>query len=565
VVVGVRIDKAILAGAAAFLIAAVASCARAQTADLRGTVDPRDSADSRSNDSDPDQAFPALAPPGTPNAETVPPPIAGTPESGMASDPSGMINYGKPKPKKPKLYQLYKPNPKTSPPLPALVPYETAPAPSLRRKSRSATPNDPVISDPNLADPDAQSQQLPAPTVAVLPPLPKARKLPQADPDPFAPTGIDAGSLRLFPYVEADTGFDTNPNRLSSEVKSSAYVHTEAGLRLESNWSQNSLTANLRGGYADYFSYSQADRPDASGNIVGRVDVTRETQIDSETRFNLTTQQPGSPQLAVPGSTFITNRPLIASYGETFGLTQYFNRWQFGLHGSFDRLNYGDATQSDGTTLALSSENYNEYGLQGRLGYELRPGLLPYIQLRGDIRHHDDDVDFDGFDRNSDGIAFKGGSQFDFVGLFKGDISAGYASRTYADARLPKLAAPTVDGSLAYSITPLTTITLLTGTDLSETTNPFTSGAISRHVSLQITHALTRQLTLTATGTYQNDLYVGQPTIRDNYYTAVLGVEYKLNRDLVLLGNYRYERMLTTFPNANFAANVFLFGLRLQR
>jgi hypothetical protein len=72
-------------------------------------------------------------------------------------------------------------------------------------------------------------------------------------------------------------------------------------------------------------------------------------------------------------------------------------------------------------------------------------------------------------------------------------------------------------------------------------------------------------LTVTATGTYQNDLYVGQPSISDNYYTAVLGAEYKLSRSVVLLGSYRYERMLSTLPNSNFAANVFLFGLRLQR
>jgi hypothetical protein len=555
--VAVRISKAILAGAAALLIAAAANGARAQTVGLRGSDSDQDElAPEPVPSSSSGTAAPALAPPLSPDAAT--------PALGAAPDPSGMINYGKPKPKKPKLYQLYKPNPKTSPPLPPLVPYKTAP--DLRRLAKPGAKNNPSP-DPTLTDPDVQTQAQtpPSPTVAVLPALPQPKR-PLVDPDPFAPTGVDVGSLRLFPFVETDIGYDTNPNSLSSQVKGSPYNYSEAGLRLQSNWSQNSLTADLHGGYADYFVYHQADHPDATGIITGRVDVTRDTQITSESRFNLATQQPGSPLLAIPGAVFITDRPTIVSYGETLGVAQNFNRLQLSLRGSFDRTVYQDAEQSDGSTLALSTENYNDYGVQGRVAYELSPSITPYVQIMGDLRRHDDYVDFSGFARDSNGIGGKGGAQFDIAGIFKGDLSAGYESRTYADPRLPGVAAPTIDGSLVYGFTPLTTITLKTGTNFSETTNTGTSGAVTHTASLQIAHAFTQQFTLTGTGTYQHDDYIGgTPHITDNFYTATLGAEYKLTRSIVLLASYKYARMIDSFPDSNYTDNVFMLGVRLQR
>ncbi|MGO9685346.1 MAG: outer membrane beta-barrel protein [Beijerinckiaceae bacterium] len=531
----VRIQKAVPAGAAALMLAAAGSGALAQDAGLRGTEAPLA------------QSAPTPLPPLAPND------VAATPLFGAPSDLSGPINYGKPKPKKPKLYRLSKPNPRISPPLPPLVPYPTAPG--VRKKA-----TDPAANDPNA--PDATTV-VPPPTVAVISSLPQPKR-PKPDPDPFAPLGIDVGSLRLFPFVETGMGYDTNPNRLSSQVQGSYYNQTEAGLKLQSDWSQNSLTADLRGGYSDYFQYHQADRPDAAATIIGRVDVSRDTQINSETRFNLTTQQPGSPLLAIPSSVFIVNRPLITSYGETLGVTQNFNRLQVSLRGSFDRMTFGDATQSDGTTLLLSTEDYNAFGLQGRVGYELTPGVIPFVQVTGDIRRHDQYFDLYGFARNSDGLAAEIGTKFELTRLLTGEIGVGYSERSYVDPRLPKLAAPTLDGKLIYTATPLTTLTLKTATDFSETPDAYAAGAVSRSVSLEVAQALKRDLTVKVTGTYVNNNYVGEP-ITENLYSAILGAEYNLTRSIVVRGSFTHERLQSSLPGSDYTANVFLLGLRLQR
>ena len=214
----------------------------------------------------------------------LPPPVSPT---------GNVINYGRRKPKKSRLYQLPQIKRPGQTLLPALTPYATAPG----VKKRGSNPPAADLTDPG-------------PTVAVIPTLPRPLR-PKPDPAPFDAVGVDVGGLRLFPYVETDTGYDTNPNLLSDDVVPSAYIYGGAGMKVQSNWSQHSLTADLRGGYYDYFSVPTANRPNVSGTITGRVDVTRQTQINSQTTFSLSTEQPGSPILAIPNAVFVTNQAAL--------------------------------------------------------------------------------------------------------------------------------------------------------------------------------------------------------------------------------------------------------------
>jgi hypothetical protein len=557
--------KVIATSAAAMLIAAASVSAWAQSAspeDAGAQTSPPEQAQEQPDQQVLDQQGlglrgadqPSLETEGSPlqddaqepsdvNPIAVPEPQYGLPSP--ISDTSDYINYGKAKPKKSKLYQL----PKLTQPgglkLPPLTTYKTAP--DTQRRG----------SNPPYYDPSN-----PGPTNAVIQPL--LRPLPpKPDPAPFAPVGIDVGSLRLYPYVEADTGYESNPNFLSSDVVGSLYAHGEVGLRAESLWSQHSLTADLRGGYYDYFGVPLANRPDAAGTVTGRIDVTRQTQINLVSTFAVTTQQPGSPILAVPNSVFITNRPLVVSLGQSIGVAQQFNRLSVSLTGAFTSYIFGNAEQSDGTELLLSQNDYNDYALIGRASYELVPSLIPFVQVTGDARRYDVGLDVDGFARSSNGIAGELGSTLEFSRLLTGEIGVGYADRVYVDPRLPVLDAPTIDAKLIYAATPLTTVNLTAATYLSETTLAYASGAVSRSVSLNVTHALARDLTISATASYQNNVYDGSP-IFEQLYTGVLKVDYNLSREIVLTGSVTHQQFLSTAQGGSYTDNIFLLGLRLQ-
>jgi hypothetical protein len=466
----------------------------------------------------------------------LPPPVTST---------SNFINYGRPKPKKSVLYQLPRIKRPGNPPLPRLTDYRTAAG--LLRRGAVDLPVD-------LTDP--------GPTVAVIPTLPRPLR-PKPDLTPFDPIGVDVGSLRLFPYIEAETGYDSNPNYLNTDIVPSAFVYAETGMKVQSLWSQNSLTADLRGGYYDYFSVPGANRPDAAGTITGRIDVTRQTQINLQTTFSLTSGQPGSPVLSVPTAVFTTNRPLYATVGQTLGITQQFNRLSVSLNSAFTRYAFGDATQSDGTELLLSMNDYNSYSIAGRVSYEVLPTLIPYLQVTGSRNQYDSSQDVYGFDRNSNGVIAEAGTTYQLTPLITGDVAVGYEQRFYADPRLPELGAPTIDASLIYSPTALTTVTLTAATDIEETTLQNASGVVAHTLSLKVTHDLLRNLRLTAIGTYQINNYVGQPDI-EHYYSGEFDVDYHVTRSIVITGQYKYQNFTSTESFSNYTDNMFMAGLKFQ-
>ena len=75
------------------------------------------------------------------------------------------------------------------------------------------------------------------------------------------PLGVDVGLLRLTPYVETDVGFDSNPQRISTDKKGSPVLRGEVGVAETSLWNTNQLTTNLEAGYSDYLKEPSASRP----------------------------------------------------------------------------------------------------------------------------------------------------------------------------------------------------------------------------------------------------------------------------------------------------------------
>ena len=156
--------------------------------------------------------------------------------------------------------------------------------------------------------------------------------------------------------------------------------------------------------------------------VDGRIDVTRRDQIETEARFSLATQTPGSFLLANPSAVYIVDRPLIISEGATIGGTHDFGRLSVNLRGTFDRTEYGDATQSNGSLYRYSEDNYNDYGVLTRANYEITPAIIPFVEAGVDTpraRQLDRSVRLCPRLRGWDGAS--GGITFDFIGHFTGE------------------------------------------------------------------------------------------------------------------------------------------------
>ena len=478
-------------------------------------------------------------------------PKYGLPAASGASD-SGYDSLNRRR-KKPKYYPGQarpkpSPGPGTPPPVVSKTPLRLSIPPS---ETANKTPIAPAM----------------AGTVAGQPP----RKRLKVDNDPFGAVGDYAGSFLIKSAVELSAGYDTNPRRTAVPKGSALYVVAPEFLAV-SDWDRHALVADLRGsftGYGNTFppptdgTISEAPvnigRPDFTGHVDGRLDVTRDTHLSAQARLRVATDNPGSPNIQAG----LDKYPVYASYGGTLGIDQKFNRLQISAGALVDRTAYTDSRLTDGTSSSNDDRNFNQFGGVGRVSYDLRPGVKPFVEVQGDTRVHDVRLDRSGYARDSSGGYVKGGSSFEFSRLLTGEIGVGYAARDYADSRLNRLDGMLVSSSLTWTATPLTTAKFYSDTQISETTLPGTSGVLTHTYTVEVDHDFRRWLTGIGKFTWGSLDYQGDNR-RDKIYSLSGDLIYKMSRNLWLKGTLRRDWQDSNIPGNNTASTVVMLGVRLQ-
>ncbi len=406
--------------------------------------------------------------------------------------------------------------------------------------------------------------ETPAPGTPPLNTLPigtPQRPLPIAQGDPYAPLGLRTGSFLLYPAVELSAGYNSNPQSVPGGPSSSLFV-VAPELQVQSDWSRHSLTADIKGTY-DWYGANLSpslNRPYLSSTIDGRIDVLRNTQILLENRFILSTESPASPNLPAG----LAAIPIYTDIGGTLGLAQTFNRLQVTAKANFDRDTYNNSVLTNGEVISNADLNYNQYGGTLRVGYELDPGLKPFVEGGGNQRVYDQEPDSSGYQRNSTGSSIKVGSTVNIIGTLVGEMAAGYLERVYQDSRLPVVAGPTLDGSLIWQATALTTAKFTAASVVTESAVPGTSAEFSRDINVQVDHAFLLYLVGTGQVGYGHDDYVGLGR-QDNRYFVSAGLTYKLNREMQLKGTIRQDWLTSNVTGVAYDATSFLVGIRLQR
>ncbi len=380
-----------------------------------------------------------------------------------------------------------------------------------------------------------------------------------AEEDPFGPVGIRAGSFILRPAVEVSAGYDSNPPRANKPTGSS-FEKVAPELNIRSDWSRHEFAADLKGSYTWYNALDNFNQPNVDLNAKGRIDISKQTNALLEGRYKLLADSPSDPNLPQG----IAKPPLYYQTGATAGLVHRFNRLEISARGLFDRTAYDQADLNDGTTISLKDRNYDQYSGLLRAGYELYPGITPFVEGGIDRRIHDLPVDSNGIQRDSDGRVIRAGSTFELTRHLTGEASIGYLQRDYKDPTLGKLHGVIFDAALIYYATPLTTLKLGAKSNVDESILAGVSGTLSRDVNLQIDHSFRRWLIGTLKFGFGQDDYEGSPRV-DDRYTASAGLIYKFTREVHLKGEFRREWLRSNVQGADYTANIAMVGLRFQR
>jgi hypothetical protein len=198
------------------------------------------------------------------------------------------------------------------------------------------------------------------------------------------------------------------------------------------------------------------------------------------------------------------------------------------------------------------------------LGFDATPVLAPFVEGQVTRRTYDRQFDSSSLQRSSTGTAVRAGVAFDHGPLLTGEIAFGTRKEVFDDPTLSSIQGFTVDGSLVWTPTELTTVTFDTSTTINPNTDPASSGSVVHDGSVEIAYAWRDNVTLTGTASVSNERFQGTDE-NDDTYDVGLGAEWKLNRMLWLTADYTHEWYVSSDPTTNYTSDTFKVGLKAQR
>jgi hypothetical protein len=418
----------------------------------------------------------------------------------------------------------------------------------------------PVTVDPNLAarNPSLLRVQAASPEITgSISPL--RRRLRRQEDEPFGPIGFYSGAFLLKPSFELQSGYDSNAEKVVNG-KGSWFNTVQGALLAQSQWQRHELTLDLRGAYTAYNDVEGVDRPDVQAALRGRIDVTSWTKIELESKFALTTENPGSPDAIAA----VRRQPNVYAFGQTAALVQRFNRFELTTGVGIERNIYENAELTNGAVTSLADRDYTAYSARLRGAYEWTPDMKPFVEASIDRRERDLPVDFNGVLRDSDGYTIRAGLTFGRKEWLFGEISAGVAHRSYVDPTLRDITGLIFDAQLTWLATGLTTFKLNATSGIDETQVPGASGVLRHEARLTMEHALRRWLIGSVSAGWLREEYEGTALVND-YLRISAALTYSLNRSLALKAEYRNEQLFSSNPGQDYTANIGLIGIRLQR
>ena len=367
--------------------------------------------------------------------------------------------------------------------------------------------------------------------------------------------GIRLGSFILRPSLTSSIGSETTKSSGSSVTRT--FGQEELKGTLTSDWSRHQLTITGDGVYQRNISGTGQTDPSASINADLRLDLPEETIAHLTAGYALTRESATSPNAVLGAIDQSAVQTLSAggSIERDFGLLR-------GLAAlDLSRTTYGDVTLSDGSKSSLEDRNRNAGTLRVRVGYELSPALIPFLEASAGRTIYDDGTDVLGYRRNATSYGGKAGVEVDLGEKLKGELGLGYRHVTFADARLAAVDAVVLDAAANWSPRRGTDVTLglLTSVEPSFVANQ--SGYVNRALTLSLRQEVTADLIarLNSGVTWRN--YRPSNTSVDERVTTLgAGLTYGLNRYMDLTGDVSWER---TASDGGSSTDVLRAGLGL--
>ena len=302
-------------------------------------------------------------------------------------------------------------------------------------------------------------------------------------PDIDAP-GIRVGTFIIRPSIGQGIGVESTKYGATTTTRS--FLQTTGKADIISDWSLHQLSISAAGVWQTNIGGSGETKPTANVDAKLRLDVDRLTIANLTAGYGFARESSTDPNSIVGATT----QSGIHTFKGGADVTREFGDFRGTVAGTVTRNVYTAATLADGTLFSMSDRNQTTAEGRVRLGYQISPALIPFVEASIGRAISDQTLDRNGYNRNANTYAAKAGVELDFTEKLRGEVAAGYKQVRYFDARLSKIDAFTVDGKVDWSPIRGTDVnfTLTTGID------PSTVAGVSGSTYYTVGAAVSQQM-----------------------------------------------------------------------
>jgi hypothetical protein len=267
--------------------------------------------------------------------------------------------------------------------------------------------------------------------------------------------GLTASSWEVRPSAELRTGYDGNPGR-SRASDGSAMLGIRGAVDANRQWgtSQIGVTAGIEQEWypstpdEDQFAVRAALRGSTyAGNQVqirGSIGIARDGDEISASDNGIET---GGVLDRYRGAPQYVRVPLEAGISQDIG--RYF--WDISLRSTYST--YDALTTESGITVRQGFRTGWESAAEARAGYRIAEGYALFARAEANRKRFED------ISADNDGYRFSLGTQFELTRILTGEVTAGWASQSYAVSGQSN-SAFTYGGKLNWYASPLISLTL---------------------------------------------------------------------------------------------------------
>jgi hypothetical protein len=403
----------------------------------------------------------------------------------------------------------------------------------------------------------ASAQIVPNPEAAI----PERQSVLQRDRPDYQPLGLPFGSFYILPSIDVIEAWNSNIYATPTNDVMDFVTTIQPNVTVASDWNSNALNLVLGDQTNIYATHPNENVNNLTGAMAGRLDVQQGVYFTGGAGAQLLHEDRASPNAAVAGL-YPTEYHVIDG---NLGFVHDTGRLGFKFNSAVDAYSYNNNVTNTGVKIPESFRDNIQYLAIPRITYEIVPGYHAFIQTPINERQYvsRDTTTPANFNRSSHGFEGDVGTAINLGSAVNGEVYLGYIRQEYEDHRLSTAQGPGGGASILWNITELTSLRFAASRTVQETDIDPASSMLETSGKIAVEHELLRNVLLTASATYFNDLFVGAAR-SDNNYNAGVGARYLLNRNFSLELDGTYAHRDSNVPGVNYDQEIFGLKFRAQ-